>query len=195
MRGPSSYRCNLDWSLLPGPRSEAGRCWRPVSSLLLFQSKYVGNDSGVSNRVWVNWHSLDSLCVILAYTVVLVVLLSACVVLQHPGCIQCNVEQLCRGLESHMCGAKHQHSPLLIRLLTPESVTNTGCHSVCLYMADMFVSYVSLPHRFLDQSGIAGPLPPSFGDLLEVQTIQMSFNYLTGPLPASWGKLRFLQAL
>lgn len=48
---------------------------------------------------------------------------------------------------------------------------------------------------YLDQSGIGGPLPASIGDLLEVEFIQMSFNYFTGPLPASWGKLRSLREL
>lgn len=66
---------------------------------------------------------------------------------------------------------------------------------MCLYMTDMLAPYVSLPDRYLDQFYIAGPLPPSIGDLLEVQVIDMSFNYFTGPLPRSWGKLRSLRQL
>jgi len=63
------------------------------------------------------------------------------------------------------------------------------------YKQGVSVSHVSSLDRYLDQSGIGGPLPASIGDLLEVEFIQMSFNYFTGPLPASWGKLRSLREL
>jgi hypothetical protein len=41
----------------------------------------------------------------------------------------------------------------------------------------------------------SGPLPPSFGDLLEPTFIDLELNYFTGTLPESWSKLTKLKTL
>ena len=49
--------------------------------------------------------------------------------------------------------------------------------------------------RFLPMTPFGGPLPAAWGDLKEVQEIDVSYNYASGTLPSSWGKLNTLQTL
>lgn len=49
--------------------------------------------------------------------------------------------------------------------------------------------------RSLPAADIGGPLPESFGDLKEVRSIVLSWNYFEGTAPASWSKLTRLETL
>jgi hypothetical protein len=47
----------------------------------------------------------------------------------------------------------------------------------------------------LNMAPFPGPLPPSWGDLLEPTEFDLQYNFATGTLPENWSKLTKLKVL
>jgi hypothetical protein len=93
----------------------------------------------------------------------------------------------CASLPSTAC---HVARPALLPPLLP------CCPSfLAALLPALLLRNLSCCCSLLSLTPFPGPLPPSFGDLVEPTEFDFSLNFATGQLPESWSKLTSLKIL